>query len=232
MEITQEMVTGYTAAVAAALEAAGHKVTRYVTVDAGTPEARLVIADALTDDAGAAGLALMWSAHDGWDVAVWDPEAARAVLHTDLELGVVPAPEVVVRAVAAIVADGQLRAGRVVPGAAELLAAYAAGTAQARPPATLPGGTAQEREEISKACRMLDGPWSPLAGELRNAAQDTLAAVHAWHRFVPETAEAVAGCSCGDEWACPQVSAAHRLARVIVAQAEERRIEAGNGWLV
>lgn len=129
MQITHEAVAGYVAAVAAALEAAGHSTRQ--EVDADTLEATITLPDAMAQDGGdgPVGLALLWDEGHGWDVALWDAAEGRMNLETDLLLGVVPAPEVVVRAVEAVVADGSPRAGRVVPGVAEQLAAYAGGAA-------------------------------------------------------------------------------------------------------
>jgi hypothetical protein len=134
VEITDTMVRGYTTAVTAALREAGHTTDDPFIDDQDAAAATVLIAlpDALSDDDDRSGLALMWKAWHGWDVGIVAHRAAntmRIAMHTDLQLGTVPAPEVVVRAVAAIVADGSLRAGRIVPGTAELLAQYEGGTA-------------------------------------------------------------------------------------------------------
>lgn len=141
-EITLETVAGYIAAVDSALEAAGHKVEQR-PINRDTFEAILVLPDALSDDEPV-GLALLWEDGHGWDAAVWDPAKSRVHLNTDLALGVVPAPEVIVRAVAAIAEDGLLRAGRVVPGTAELLARYAGGKAPEAEPLDLIAATSRD----------------------------------------------------------------------------------------
>lgn len=134
IEITREMLDGYVAAVAAALEAAGRKVEVPAQEYTDEMQAEIVLPDALTDGYEPAGLVLQydydgsWVAGQdaaGWVVALYLPkEPGRRTMHTALYLGAVPEPDAVVRSVAAIVADGGLRAGRIVPGTAELLAQY------------------------------------------------------------------------------------------------------------
>lgn len=139
MEITRELVDGYVSAVAAALEAAGHKAEVPAQEDPDELKGEIVLPDVLADGYGAPGMALQYD-YDGswvagrdaagWVAAVYDPaEPGGRAMHTALYLGVVPEPGVVVRSVAAIVADGGFRAGRVVPGTAELLARYTGGKA-------------------------------------------------------------------------------------------------------
>ncbi|MFB4312903.1 DUF6292 family protein [Actinomadura sp. 21ATH] len=133
MEITRELVDGYITAVADALEAAGHKVKVPAPDQPEELTAEILIPDAWTDEQARSGIALRWGHDDseepGWIVACYNPETSKQILHTDLRLGIVPVPEVIVRAVAAIVADGGFGAGRVVPGTAEMLARYEGGTA-------------------------------------------------------------------------------------------------------
>lgn len=134
-EITPELVGGYVAAVAAALTAAGHRVeVPPQHPDELKPEIR--IPDAWTDDHERAGVALLFD-HDGtwvagrgaagWVAACYDPVSGRQTMHTALLLGIVPAPEVVVRSMALSIAEGGFRAGRIAPSTAEQLARYAGG---------------------------------------------------------------------------------------------------------
>ncbi|GAA4226041.1 hypothetical protein GCM10022254_09650 [Actinomadura meridiana] len=131
-QITREMVDGYVTAVTAALKTAGHKLDDPFIDDQDDMVVSIMIGipDALTDEHERLGLALLWEPGDGWVMAFMSHRygnTVRVTGHTDPRLGVVPAPDVVVRSVAAVLADGDPRAGRIVPGPVELLAAYADG---------------------------------------------------------------------------------------------------------
>lgn len=134
MEITEAMAAGYLNAVVNALKGG-----TWGTVDGPNLEAQddilidatIVIPDALSDASERQGLVLNWESEEGpiglgWSASYYDPVRNRRNMHTDLCLGVVPSPAVLVEAVTAIVADGDLRSGRVVPGTVDLLARYAA----------------------------------------------------------------------------------------------------------
>lgn len=127
MEITQDMVAAYIGAVATALKAAGLTLDPPVidAYDGIVNDATLILPGALADDlADPAGLALIWNETEGWTAAITSPGGRRVTMHTDLRLGPVPSPPIVAQSVAAIIADGSLRAGQVLPGTAELLAQY------------------------------------------------------------------------------------------------------------
>lgn len=135
MEINKAMVAAYITAVADALKAAGHKVDEPdIPSEDGSVfwTSTLIVPDAFTDDfgGGRTGLALIWDSEDGWQAAMVNYSTGDFRMHTDLLLGVVPDPDVLVRSVAAMVDDGSLRVGRVAPDTAELLAAYTNGTAR------------------------------------------------------------------------------------------------------
>ncbi|REF00375.1 DUF6292 family protein [Thermomonospora umbrina] len=127
MDITEAMVRSYAAAVTTALREAGHQADDPFIDD---QSALISIPDAFTDEGGRGGLALMWQPTHGWDAGVVTHGALntrRITMHTDLRLGVVPEPKVVLRAMTTILEDGFLRAGRIMPDApsvAEELAAY------------------------------------------------------------------------------------------------------------
>ncbi|TDD31655.1 hypothetical protein E1287_25685 [Actinomadura sp. KC06] len=158
MEITRDQVRGYITAVTEALKDAGHKLDDPFIDDQDDVVITIMIAipDAFTDEQERLGLALLWEPRHGWDAGFVSHRAlntVRITMHTDLRLGVVPAPEVIVRAVAAIVANGDPKEGRVVPGTAEQLAAYVGGEAPVSRQAQLAGQVRSIAQDLDDELR-------------------------------------------------------------------------------
>ena len=138
MDTTPDMVRAYINAVTDALTDAGHHPVGMdgrppVSVWTQTDEGDYWIATICIPDPAddrthrRSGYAVQWGLDDGWTVACWSFDGQTQLsMHTDLELGIVPDPEIIVQAIEAVLKDGGLTAGRVLPGTAELLARYAA----------------------------------------------------------------------------------------------------------
>ncbi|MER6892004.1 hypothetical protein [Streptomyces halstedii] len=90
-----------------------------------------------------------------------------------------------------------------------------------------------ELRDIAAAVRDVTRPSSPIpAGEVRDAVAEVLAATVRTHRRFPETAESVEMCSCGDEWACADVTAVRTLALVISRMAGDEAARVNRGWRI
>jgi hypothetical protein len=134
MFITEAMAKAYIDAVTAALSAAGHhplgpdgRPPAPAEADPDYPyPATICVPDPADDQLNRrCGYALLWNFDEGWVAACWTYDGrTRISMHTNLMLGVVPSPVVVAQSVAAIIADGSLQAGRVLPTPADLLAQY------------------------------------------------------------------------------------------------------------
>lgn len=168
-EITRELVDGYITAVAAALKTAGHNVDGPAI---GHDQcAEIILPDAAADAADTAGQSLTWAPVLGWTAAHVNAGTGRRTGHTDLKLGIVPAPAVVVRAVEAIdAAPLSLLAGRVAPSTAGLLAQYEGGRTLA--PTSLDLITMTEGDDAFEQCAVCGAApthWGLFVTESSNA---------------------------------------------------------------
>jgi len=135
-EITPELAAVYLGRVAKGLTAAGHTDVDY-DFDQDEATGWVAVPDCLSDDAcdrafgHSRGVTLVWVPGGtgwsaGWTDTYRDGRNGIACL-TDLQLDIAPPPELLVEAVAAIVAhDGRLEAGRVLANPVERLAEYTA----------------------------------------------------------------------------------------------------------
>lgn len=93
--------------------------------------------------------------------------------------------------------------------------------------------TPTELRDIATAMYDITRAVSPIPrSELRDAIGEVLLTTNISHRRIPETADTVAMCSCGDEWVCAEVKAVQALALLISRLTEDESARSNNGWRV